>query len=75
MPRGVVTAPVRCCPSFVGQSVQVLKASLSALRPILIVDGDAPLRTPLAEHLVRHAEFAPHQAGSAAEAKILWAGG
>lgn len=47
---------------------------MSALRPILIVDGDAALRASLAEHFVLHTEFDPYQAGSAAEAEAKLAG-
>ena len=42
---------------------------MSALRPILIVDGDVTLRASLAEHFALHTEFEPDQAGSAAEAE------
>lgn len=49
--------------------IRLPEVSLSVVRPILIVDGDAALRVSLAEHFSRHTEFDPDQAGSAAEAE------
>ncbi len=49
--------------------IRLPEGSLSVVRPILIVDGDAALRVSLAEHFSRHTEFDPDQAGSAAEAE------
>ena len=44
-------------------------------RPLLIVDDDVPLRATLAEQLALEGEFAPAEAGSAAEAEAMLNGG
>ena len=49
-------------------------ASMSAERPILLVDDDVTLRETLVEQLELDREFAAAQAGSVSEAEKLLAG-